>query len=53
MPRIAAARGQDDEREIRPRRLVADPVGEGDGFGAKKGFLGNHGRTGAALQFPQ
>ena len=51
-PRIVATRGQDDEREIRPRRLVAYPVEERGGVGAEKGFLGDHGRTGAALQLP-
>ena len=51
-PRIGAMRGQYEEREIRPRRLVAHPAEEGGGVGAHKGLLGDHGRTGATLQLP-
>jgi hypothetical protein len=50
--RIVATRGQYDEREIRPRRLIAYTAEEGDGVGAEKGFLGDHGRTGATLKLP-
>jgi len=49
---IVLPRRQNDEREVRPGRLVLDPIEQGGGIGAKKRLLGDDRRPAAALQLP-
>ena len=48
--RITAASRQDDEREVRPRRLTLHPVEKRAQVGRKKGLLSEDGGAGAGFQ---
>jgi hypothetical protein len=45
-------RGQNNKREIRPGRLLCDPIKEQPEIGADEAFFGDQGCTGTSGQFP-